>query len=310
MTGQKPDKASASATLANWVAYLRLERHLAAGTVANYHRDVQEWLQFFAAHSGGEQRPASAADIRAFLAARLQRGVSHAANARALSALRGWSLFNQQLGNTGLPALEHVSLPRLPKSLPRALARDDTMRLMAAAGQHSVPWVGLRNQALLLLLYGAGLRLGEALALSAHNITPSSTSLRVTGKGNKQREVPLLPLVRQTVLLYSAQCPWHTAATAPLFVGERGKRLSHGVVERWLQNLRRQLSLPETLTPHALRHSCATHLLSASGDLRGVQELLGHAALSSTQIYTDVDEAQLLALHQAAHPRHLLLPKK
>ena len=198
--------------------------------------------------------------------------------------------------------------PRLPRSVPKALAADDALAAVQEAGAlHEEPWMAARDTALLLLLYGCGLRLGEALSLICGDLKALSghggDTLRVVGKGNKERIVPVLPVVREALIDYRKQCPFSAAAEAPLFVGARGKQLNPGVVQRQMRKLRALLGLAETATPHALRHSFATHLLAKGGDLRTIQELLGHASLSTTQRYTDVDMAGLGAVYNAANPR-------
>ncbi len=193
--------------------------------------------------------------------------------------------------------------PKVPRALPRPLDVGDALAAVDAAGQLSdEPWLAKRDQALLLLLYGCGLRIGEALALNRRD-APAGDVLVVTGKGRKQRLVPVLPVVREAIAAYLAACPHALPADAPLFLGARGGRLDPAVAQRQVRRLRSALGLPETATPHALRHSFATHLLADGGDLRTIQELLGHASLSTTQRYTAVDVSRLAAVHRRAHPR-------
>jgi integrase/recombinase XerC len=223
--------------------------------------------------------------------------------ARAMSALRSFFhyLERNDLGHN--PALAAVRTPRLPHAVPKALAVEEALETLAqAAVEQEEPWMAARDVALFTLLYGCGLRLGEALGLN-RGILPLGETMIITGKGDKQRLLPVLPVVGQAIEDYLALCPWPGAAEAPLFVGARGKRLNPGVVQRQMRHLRAVLGLAESATPHALRHSFATHLLAQGGDLRIIQELLGHASLSTTQRYADVDNARLTTVYQDSHPR-------
>ena len=218
--------------------------------------------------------------------------------------MRGFFRFLDRQGVLHNPAIHAVRAPRLSRSVPRPLTPDQSTDLLAEAeADDGETWVGQRDLALFMLLYGAGLRIGEALALDVRDATGAGDSLRVTGKGNKQRVVPLLPRVRQAIDAYLALRPDGAPADAPLFVGVQGKRLNPGVAQRRFRELRALLDLPESATPHALRHSFATHLLGGGADLRTIQELLGHASLQTTQRYTEVDAEGLLAVYRAAHPR-------
>lgn len=244
----------------------------------------------------------SPADLRAFLAARRAEGLGAASAARELSGVRAFLTFaaEQQGRHAQLP---RTRAPRRPRTLPRPAAPDEAVELAHdAADAASAPWIGARDLAILLLLYGAGLRVAEALSLSA-SVLPIGQTLRVTGKRSKTRIVPIVPPVREAIEDYARQCPYSLAGEVPLFVGARGGRLNPDLVRRAVAGARRRLGLPETLTPHALRHSFATHLLARGADLRSLQELLGHASLSSTQIYTAVDAARLLDVYRHAHPR-------
>jgi integrase/recombinase XerC len=244
----------------------------------------------------------AAADLRAFLADRRGQGLGASSAARELSGVRAFLTYaaEQQGSNAQLP---RTRAPKRPRTLPRPAAPDDAMELAEnAADAATAPWLGARDLAILLLLYGAGLRVAEALSLTAAAL-PIGQTLRVTGKRSKTRVVPIVPPVREAIENYIRQCPYPLSGTAPLFVGARGGPLNPDLVRRAVAAARRRLGLPATLTPHALRHSFATHLLARGADLRSLQELLGHASLSSTQIYTAVDAARLLDVYRHAHPR-------
>jgi integrase/recombinase XerC len=243
-----------------------------------------------------------AADLRGFLADRRMNGLGPASAARELSGVRAFLRYaaEQQSVTAQLP---RTRAPKRPRTLPRPAPPDDAMSLAEnAAEAASTPWIGARDLAILLLLYGAGLRVAEALSLTA-NLLPIGTTLRVTGKRSKMRIVPIIPAVREAIDDYVGQCPYPMKGEVPLFVGARGGPLNPDLVRRAVAAARRRLGLPDTLTPHALRHSFATHLLAGGADLRSLQELLGHASLSSTQIYTAVDAARLLDVYRHAHPR-------
>jgi integrase/recombinase XerC len=241
------------------------------------------------------------ADLRAFLAARRAEGLGNASAARELSAVRGF--LRSLAGDGTAAAVPQVRGPRVKRGLPRPVSPDEAIDLAQdIADSASEPWQGARDFALLLLLYGAGMRIGEALSLTG-SVLPVGDMLRVTGKRNKQRQIPVLPQICVAVADYVAQCPYTLTADQPLFRGSRGGALSPAIVRRSVQGARRRLGLNERTTPHALRHSFATHLLAGGADLRSLQELLGHASLSSTQVYTGVDTARLLDAYANAHPR-------
>ncbi len=291
-----------------WRAWLWGERRASPHTVDAYSRDLAGFLAFLTEHLGGPPAIAdlatlTPADFRAWLARRSAEGLSRTAQARALSTLRGFFRWLDREGMAHNPALGQVRGPRPPKAVPKALAEDEAREAVETVGDlQDDPWVAKRDLALLTLLYGAGLRLGEALALTQRD-APTGDALVVTGKGNKQRVVPILPVVAEAVSAYRAACPHTLAAGDPLFVGLRGGALNPGVVQRQVRRLRALLGLPDSATPHALRHSFATHLLGRGGDLRTIQELLGHASLSTTQRYTAVDTERLKQVYRAAHPR-------
>jgi integrase/recombinase XerC len=271
--------------------------------VATAHR----LIDFLGRFRGEIIEPASlidlnAADLRAFLAQRRGEGLGASSAARELSGVRAFLIYaaEQQGRHAQLP---RTRAPKRPRTLPRPAAPDEAMELAEnAAGAASAPWIGARDLAILLLLYGAGLRVAEALSLTAA-ILPVGKTLRVTGKRSKTRVVPIVPAVREAIEEYVRECPYPLGRDARLFVGARGGPLNPDLVRRAVAAARRRLGLPDTLTPHALRHSFATHLLARGADLRALQELLGHASLSSTQIYTAVDAARLLDVYRHAHPR-------
>jgi integrase/recombinase XerC len=298
--------------LAGWRAWLRSERRLADLTRSGYEEDLGAFLAFMAGHRGGplsvhDLAGLRLADFRAWLASRHHAGYARSSTARAMAAVRGFLRYLDRRHGVHNPTLQAMRTPRLPHRVPRPLAESDARDLILTARTDArEPWLGLRDTALLLLLYGAGLRIGEALSLDrrAVGVDPRALrSLRVRGKGGKERLLPVLPIVAEALAAYLAACPAPPLPDEPLFKGARGGRLQQGVVQRQVRQLRVGLGLPETATPHALRHSFATHLLSAGADLRQIQELLGHASLSTTQIYTEVDRDRLLAVYEAAHPR-------
>ncbi len=241
--------------------------------------------------------------LRAHLAERRAQGLGNASTARELSALKAFIAFARAQAGDPDPAAPRVRGPRLKKGLPRPVTPDEASNLADFVGNFAATdWIGARDRAVLLLMYGAGLRIAEALSLTGRDANPGEV-LQVTGKGGKQRIVPLLPVIRAAIAEYAEACPYPLNPAEPLFRGAKGGPLSPGMVQRAMANARRALGLPDTATPHALRHSFATHLLSAGADLRSLQELLGHASLGSTQIYTRVDAAALLDNYRKAHPR-------
>ena len=293
---------------AAWLDWMSSERRLAANTIEAYTCDFTAFVRFLASHLGGPPDvPALAAlvpaDIRAYLAWRSGRGFERSSTARAMATIRNFFRFLGRRGIAQAPAVHAVRTPRLGRSLPRPLAKRDALDAVDRVGDLSdEPWIGKRDTALLSLLYGCGLRIGEALALN-RSAAPVGEILLVTGKGGKQRVVPVLPVVRAALADYLASCPYQPGANGPLFLGARGSRLDPAVAQKQVRRLRPLLGLPETATPHALRHSFATHLLAGGGDLRTIQELLGHASLSTTQRYMEVDAARLAQVHRDAHPR-------
>jgi integrase/recombinase XerC len=297
-----PDAAPDSQLVAAWAERLRAQARRSPHTVRAYAATAQRLCEFLSDYRGTAVDAAmlttlTAADLRAFLAARRSDGIGNASAARELSAVRGFLRF---VGGEGarLPVLTG---PRAKRRLPRPVSPDEALAVAETVGD-AADWQGSRDLALLLLLYGSGLRIGEAIGLDGEALHDQDI-IRVLGKGGKARVVPVLPMVRQALDDYAAACPWPPARGEPLFRGARGDRLNPAIVRRRMRAARTALGLPDSVTPHALRHSFATHLLGAGTDLRSLQELLGHASLSSTQLYTEVDAARLLDIYGAAHPR-------
>ena len=297
-----------TAAIADWRRWLESERRASRHTADAYGRDLSAFFTFLTDHLGGEAslkdlRGLKPADFRSYLAHRAGTGVARSSIARGMSTLRNFFRFLERSDLVHNPAVKAVKTPRLPQTIPKALDEGEAMAAITTAGEmYDEPWLAARDTALFLMLYGCGLRIGEALALTCGDV-PKGDTLRVTGKGRKERIVPMLPVVRDAINAYRRNCPFAPEPAAPLFVGKRGKALNPGVVQRQLRRLRAMLGLAETATPHALRHSFATHLLAKGGDLRTIQELLGHASLSTTQRYTVVDAARLAKVYEAAHPR-------
>ncbi len=289
-------------------AWLGGERRAGEKTVETYARDVRAFLGFIGEHTG--ETPGlvtlaglTAADFRAFLARAAQQGDINATRARKLSALRTFFRFLKARHGLESTALLLITRPRPKRPLPKALTPEAARIVAFDIGDASdAAAIQARDSALMTLLYGAGLRINEALQLNVGDMPAADDALRVTGKGNKQRIVPLLPVVRQAIAAWLKLHP-HPGRAEPLFTGARGGRLNAGVAQKALRDFRRLENLPEHATPHALRHSFATHLLAGGADLRSIQELLGHASLSTTQSYTDVDTAQLMDVWRRAHPR-------
>lgn len=284
-------------------AHLAQGRRRSPHTVRAYVAAAQRLLAETGAAHWATLARFDAAQLRTQLANRRADGIGNVSAARELSALKAFLAFARSQAGETEAAPPRMRGPRVKKGLPRPVTPDDASNLAdMVADEAAEPWIGARDRAVLLLMYGAGLRIAEALSLTGANL-PLGEVLRVTGKGNKQRVVPVLPVVRDAVADYAARCPWPLPAQEPLFRGAKGGALSQGMVQKAMARARIALGLPPTATPHALRHSFATHLLGAGADLRSLQELLGHASLGSTQIYTRVDAATLLETYRSAHPR-------
>ena len=305
-----PDQP-ASLALADYLAWLTNERRAATLTVEAYARDLRGFLAFVTRHLGGEPSLAdlgrlSQADLRAWLASEAEAGKGNRTRARHLAALRGFFRHLSRRHGITNPAPGLIGTPRVRPTAPRALSPEAALDISHHAGDAAItPIAEARDEALFTLLYGGGLRISEALALNVRDapLPDGEGALRVTGKGSKQRLAPVLPAVREAIAAWLRLHPRRGEPDAPLFVGARGERLNPGVAQRALRAYRRLAGLPEHATPHALRHSFATHLLAGGADLRSIQELLGHASLSTTQIYTAVDETQLLAVWRKTHPK-------
>lgn len=287
-----------------WHNHLALGRRRSPHTVRAYGATVARLLHALPeGQSWTTLARIDATTLRNHLAERRADGLGNVSAARELSALKSFIAFAREQAGEADTSRPRLRGPRVKKGLPRPVTPDEAVNLAeVVADDASVPWIAARDRAVLLLLYGAGMRIAEALALPASAL-PLGETVVITGKGGRQRVVPLLPIVREGVADYVAQCPWPLAKDEPLFRGAKGGPLAQGMVQRAVARARTALGLPATATPHALRHSFATHLLSAGADLRSLQELLGHASLSSTQIYTRVDAATLLDVYRNAHPR-------
>ncbi|RLQ89066.1 tyrosine recombinase XerC [Notoacmeibacter ruber] len=298
------------AARSEWLKSLAEERRVAELTINAYERDTRQFLAFLTAYHGEPSsftllKALKPTDFRAFLANRRKNGTGARSLGRNLSGIRSLLKFLERHGHASSAAATAAKTPRKKRSLPKPLSIDEAQQIVSLDEQiEEDAWIAARNAAVLTLLYGCGLRISEALGLSGDALTDSrQTTLRIKGKGGKTRIVPLLPAAFDAVAAYRKLCPYDLSSDAPLFRGARGGALNPGVLQRDMQKLRRTLGLPESATPHALRHSFATHLLSAGGDLRTIQELLGHASLSTTQLYTEVETARLMQIYDSAHPR-------
>jgi integrase/recombinase XerC len=296
----------------DWLGHLAHERRLSPKTLEAYGRDLRQFTGFLAEHLGGEPSLADIgalkpADLRAFLGRRRRDGVGNRTLMRQLAALRSLARFGERTGKFKAAAFAATRGPRIGKSLPRPLEARAAKAVTQAdtrAGEEREQWILARDAAVLALLYGCGLRISEALSLTrAQAPTSAGDTLTVIGKGNKTRMVPVLPVVVATIAEYLSLCPWSLPPDGPLFLGAKGGPLSPRIIQLAVEGLRGALGLPSSATPHSLRHSFATHLLGRGGDLRAIQELLGHASLSTTQIYTRIDSVRLMAAYDAAHPR-------
>ena len=307
-----PAAPDLAARIAGWLASLRDERRLAAKSVEAYARDVRQFLAFLSERFGA---PASVADftgllpadLRGFLARRRAEEIDPRSLQRALSALRSLARYLERVGAGRASAFSALRSPRAGRRLPRPLGIADAKAVATTDirdGEARDPWILARDAAVLALCYGAGLRIGEALSIRRQDAPVGEIDeIRILGKGGKTRVAPVIPAVREAIAAYIASCPYTLDANGPLFVGAKGGPLSPRIVQLTMERLRGALGLPDSATPHALRHSFATHLLARGGDLRTIQELLGHASLSTTQIYTSVDGARLIEAYRLAHPR-------
>ena len=298
---------------ARWLSHLRAERRLSPKTLEAYARDLRQCLVFLCEHWGARVTLArfaalEASDIRAFMAMRRAGDIGGRSLMRALAGLRSFGRFLEREGKGKVGALSAIRAPKVGKSLPKPIQMAAAKRLTDAderAGESRDPWIWARDAAVMALLYGSGLRISEALSLKRKEVPApgAGDAITVTGKGNKRRMVPVLGQVLELVADYVALCPNALPPDGPLFIGAKGGPLSPRIVQLTMERLRGVLGLAETATPHALRHSFATHLLARGGDLRAIQELLGHASLSTTQVYTAVDSERLLEVYRNTHPR-------
>ena len=294
-------------SLSDWSAWLAEERRFSSHTVNAYLRDIKYFLYFVANHIG--ESPTLSAlqnlrtvDFRAWLASRANKGLKKTTIARALSVVRNFFSWLERNSLGENPAIKVLNAPKIPHGTPKPIMAKNAIRAVETIkNETGYSWVAMRDAAVLLLLYGAGLRISEALGIAVKD-APISNSLRILGKGNKERIVPILPVIQNAVRSYLKSCPYTLMPEDILFRGVRGGSLSPRIIQKRMQLLREQLGLPDSATPHALRHSFATHLLSNGGDLRSIQKILGHASLSTTQVYTEVDEGHILQQYNA-HPR-------
>ncbi|MDY8109375.1 tyrosine recombinase XerC [Fulvimarina sp. 2208YS6-2-32] len=296
--------------IAAWLGALRAERQASEETVEAYERDLRQFMTFLTTYHARPSQLADFADLkpmelRAFLASRRRDGAGAKSLGRGLSGIRSFLRHLERKGLASSAGAKAMRAPRQTKSLPRPLTIAGALDVTEEADAFSTEaWIGARDVAVLTLLYGCGLRISEALALRGNALAdPAERSMPITGKGGKVRLVPLIPAVHEAVGRYRALCPFDLSAHETLFRGARGGPLRPQIVQRNMARLRGALGLPPSATPHALRHSFATHLLAAGGDLRTIQDLLGHASLSTTQAYTAIDSARLLSIYDGAHPR-------
>lgn len=294
--------------LVKWHNYLNVEKQLSPHTLRAYSTDAEHFISFLFNHLG--KRPGlddlsqiSLRDFRSWMSRKAMEGTSNASRARSLSGIKNLLTWLDKQGIMHNAAINTVRSPKLPHKLPRPLHEDQAMEIIDQADTLEVEdWIGKRNKALFILLYGSGLRINEALSLNIEHL-PRDGFMRVLGKGNKERQVPVIQIVETTINEYLELCPYAKDKERPLFLGSRGKRLSQGVAQRAMRNLRGALGLPGNATPHAFRHSFATHLLQNGANLREIQELLGHSSLSTTQRYTEVNAEEMMRIYKNAHPR-------
>lgn len=300
--------ADLAQTLEKWFDYLRVEKNLSAHTLRAYAGDVGHFITFLHDHlakppSLSDLSDVKLRDFRSWVSKKAAQGAGNASRARSISGVKNFLSWMDKQGIMHNPAISIVRTPKLPHKLPRPLQETQAIDIINNADMNEkLDWVGLRNRALFTLLYGCGLRIEEALSLRVRDM-PKDGFLRVTGKGNKQREVPVLEIVETHLRTYLEACPYSCLSDRHIFLGTRGGKLNQGVAQLAMRDLRKTLGLPETVTPHALRHSFATHLLENGANLRQIQELLGHASLSTTQRYTEINAAEMMRIYKAAHPR-------
>lgn len=292
--------------LEDWYRYLRSEKNVSRHTLRAYSHDVTRFIKFLVNHFGkapclDDLSEVKLADFRSWMARQAMDGASNATRARSLSGIKNFLKWLDKNGIMHNAAIANVRTPKLPHKLPRPLYEGQTQKLLDEMDDDS--WIGKRNKALMTLLYGCGLRIDEALSLDIKDL-PRDGFLRVMGKGRKERQVPVLTIVETMLNAYRTACPHPESSARALFLGKHGKRLNQGVAQKAMRDIRKQIGLPENATPHALRHSFATHLLQNGANLREIQEMLGHASLRSTQRYTEVDAKALMDVYKKAHPRN------
>lgn len=291
-----------------WQRWLKTEKRCSGHTAAAYGRDLAFFLKFLQDYTAKTPsfdilEKMEVTDFRAYLAARTQEGIGRTSLARNMSTLRNFFNFLERNALLSNPAINVIHSPSVPKALPKPLTREQAFNVIRTAGElQEAAWLKKRDMAFVTLLYGCGLRIGEALSLDVKD-RPASDVMTILGKGHKERVVPVLPVVREMINAYLKERPDGAPDNAPLFIGARGERVNPGVMQRQMRKIRDMLGLPETATPHALRHSFATHLLSGGSDLRTIQELLGHSSLSTTQRYTGLDADRMMEVYTHAHPR-------
>jgi integrase/recombinase XerC len=306
---QLPLSGDLADTLEAWLDHLGRDRGLADLTLVAYRRDLAQFTAFLAGHLGhspclGDLRRIDIRTIRAFMAARRKVGTASRSLARQMSALRAFHRYLEREGLIESRAIVSVALPKIPHSVPKPLTVEKALAVVDDNPFTDVDWIAARDVAMLTLLYGSGLRISEALAITPKDAPVGDRDvLRVTGKGDKERLVPVLAVTRAAIARYLQLCPFALDPGEPMFRGAKGGELSPRIIQLLMEKLRDSLDLPDTATPHALRHSFATHLLGSGADLRQIQELLGHASLSTTQVYTEVDRARLIEVYDKAHPR-------
>lgn len=298
-----PDLAK---TLQDWIRYLKHEKFVSKHTLRAYSSDVTQFITFLSTHLGispslNDVSKVSLGDFRSWMSRRAMDGAGAASRARSLSGIKNFLTWLDRQGIMHNAAISNVRSPKLPHKLPKPLYEKQALSLLNETGDET--WIDKRNRSLFTLLYGCGLRIDEALSLNIEDL-PREGFIRVLGKGRKERQVPVLKIVEDMLTNYLDSCPFGDAPDRPIFLGSRGKRLNQGVAQKAMRDIRRALGLPENATPHALRHSFATHLLQNGANLREIQELLGHASLSTTQRYTEIDAKQLMAVYKDAHPRN------
>ncbi len=305
LTACAPDLAD---MIGKWQVWLHSEKNLSPHTQRAYTADIGHFVRFLSTHEDGaisldKLSAVSLTDFRSWMSRKAMDGLASSSRARSLAAVKNFMRWLDRQGVLHNAAIATVRTPKLPRKLPRPLEEAQAMRILdQSAGMETDDWIGARNQALFTLLYGSGLRINEALQLNVNDL-PRDGFMRVMGKGSKERQVPVLPLVETIIARYRALCPFADTPDRPLFVGEKGGRLNQGLAQKALRQMRTVLNLPDTATPHALRHSFATHLLQNGANLREIQELLGHSSLSTTQRYTDVNAEEMLKAYKQFHPR-------